>query len=134
MKVSSMVLCLLFPMSAEALVLQTPRLFPRHIRGSSTFGDADSETTPPSSRPIFDRRDALAFLSLGAAIGALPANALQDLEGVGDLGNAILKTPSKPEPAPATSPARSGGDGGGARAAPEPYTGEKKKMKVGSSS
>ena len=133
MKVSSMVLCLLFPMSAEALVLQTPRLFPRHIRGSSTFGDADSETTPPSSRPIFDRRDALAFLSLGAAIGALPANALQDLEGVGDLGNAILKTPSKPEPAPVQSLASTGGDGG-ARAAPEPYTGGKKKMKVGSSS
>ena len=121
---------LTFLLLAPAAALVPPSRFCKS-RASSVVLSA-SHDGAATVKPSVSRRDALSLAFIGAAAAVMrdaePALALQDLDNVGDLGNAILKAqPKAAEPeAPAAAP-KSGG-GGGAATAPAPYTG-KKKMK-----
>ena len=104
------------------------------VSGAATNEDAaGSHRDENQKKPLVNRRDALAFFSLGAAIASVtqeaePALALQDLDNVGSLGNAILQAqPAEKPSAPPPAAAPTGNKGG--KAAPEPYAGGKKKMK-----
>ena len=109
----------------------------RVLEQPSKVGEYDGtislERDENQKKPLVNRRDALAFFSLGAAIASVtqeaePALALQDLDNVGSLGNAILQAqPAEKPSAPPPAAAPTGNKGG--KAAPEPYAGGKKKMK-----